>query len=439
MKNKIYLRMVAIANLAIIATMIGVTIVSYGVFTSQIRRDLNVSATLLKDTHFFESINIDTDDIDLSADIDDLRVTWIEKDGTVIYDNNTDAKFLSNHSNRPEVIEAFEKGRGESVRQSDTMNKNTFYYATLLDNGTVLRVSTKAESIWAVASRTMWFLVAVIVSVLVLCMAISKMLARQFIVPIEDMAEHLEDSNFEAPYKELEPFTETIRKQHADILSASKARQDFTANVSHELKTPLTAISGYAELIESGMTSEEQTKHFCTEIRRNSDRLVTLINDTIRLSELDRQDDDMFEEVDLCDVASDCMEELEISGRGKDIEVEFSGEHCNVRGNSELLRELIENLAQNAIRYNNPGGRVWISVCCESRPKLVVMDNGIGIPAEDQERIFERFYRVDKSRSKERGGTGLGLAIVKHIVEIHNARIKLESEPGKGTTVEVIF
>lgn len=153
MKNKIYLRMIGISILAIIATMIGVTIVSYGIFKDQIRQDLSVSATLLKDTHYFESVNIDADEIDLSTDIDDLRVTWIAEDGTVIYDNDMDASNLKNHANRPEVIEAIESGSGESVRQSDTMNQNTFYYATLLDNETVLRVSIKAESIWAVGSK----------------------------------------------------------------------------------------------------------------------------------------------------------------------------------------------------------------------------------------------------------------------------------------------
>lgn len=173
--------------------------------------------------------------------------------------------------------------------------------------------------------------------------------------------------------------------------------------------------------------------------RRNSDRLVTLINDTIRLSELDRQDDSMLEQVDLYEAVSECMDELIMNGKSRNIDVIFSGEPCVVMGNKELLCELTENLVQNAIRYNNPGGRVEVYVKCEGRPRLVVRDNGIGIPKEDQERIFERFYRVDKSRSKERGGTGLGLAIVKHIVGLHGAKIKLDSTLGDGTTVEVIF
>ena len=266
------------------------------------------------------------------------------------------------------------------------------------------------------------------------------MLTKKLIKPIETMAHNLESSDYESPYKELEPFAEIIHTQHADILSSAKARQDFTANVSHELKTPLTAISGYAELLENGMVAEEQKTHFYQEIRKNSNRLLSLINDIIRLSELDRTEKTpSFDEVDLYETASECMEGLRLNAKQRGVTASFEGESCVVHGNKDMLKELIENLVQNAIRYNNQGGKVEVRIEKKDRPVLIVKDNGIGIPALEQQRIFERFYRVDKSRSKETGGTGLGLAIVKHIVEIHDAKIELDSAPGVGTTVTVVF
>lgn len=440
MKKKINIRLLAIAILGIISTIIGITYIYYGLFKARVRDDLVVSAKLLKDAHYFESVNSDTDNIDLSADMEELRVTWVANDGTVIYDNDTDALNLENHANRPEIRTAFEKGSGESVRKSDTMNRNTFYYAVLLDNGTVLRVATEAESIGSVFVSAAPMAILIILCIVGICVTLSHMLTKQLIRPIEKMAENIEDAGVETPYKELEPFADMIRKQHTDILSAAKARQDFTANVSHELKTPLTAILGYAELLEGGMVEREQEKHFYEEIRKNSDRLLALINDIIRLSELDRSEKEpSFTQIDLFDVVNESIEGLRIGAKQKNIDLEFSGEHCMIRGNREMLRELVENLVQNGVRYNNPGGRVSVSVLKKDRPILIVKDNGIGIPTSDQERIFERFYRVDKSRSKATGGTGLGLAIVKHIVELHDAKILLDSAPGVGTTIEVIF
>ena len=367
-------------------------------------------------------------------------MTWIAADGTVLYDNDKSAMELTNHADRPEIKEAFSRGIGETIRQSDTMKTNTFYYALLLKNGTVLRVSTEAESIWSVFFTAMPMVLILVLVIIIVCVALSAMLTKQLIAPIEEMGEHIEDVKLEPPYKELIPFVNMIRQQHADILSAAKARQDFTANVSHELKTPLTAISGYAELIEAGMVDEKKQKHFLQEIRKNSDRLLSLINDIIRLSELDRSGKEpAFETVDLYEIVEECLEALRINADKKQIEVAFSGSHVNVRGNREMLGELIDNLVQNAIRYNHEKGSVWIKVTEETNPMLLVKDDGIGIPAEDQQRVFERFYRVDKSRSKATGGTGLGLAIVKHIVEIHDAKIELESKVGEGTEIRIIF
>jgi len=441
MKKKINKRLIWIAILAIMATVIGITFIYYNLFKKQIRADLAVSAQILKDTHFFESVKVDNDIIDLSTDIDELRVTWIGSDGTVLYDNDATAMALENHMNRPEIREAFEKGSGESVRRSDTMKMNTFYYAVLLDNNTVLRVATNAESIWSVFMSVAPVIVLIIMLIIAICVGISHMLTQQLIKPIELMAENLENSDYKSPYKELNPFSEMLRAQHMDVLSAVKARQDFTANVSHELKTPLTAISGYAELLEGGMVNEEQRFDFYRNIRKNSDRLLALINDIIRLSELDRKDHELaFEDIDLYDTMLECSDELTVNAKQRNIDISFEGENCRVHGNRDMLKELIENLVQNAIRYNNPGGRVWVYADNKDGDVvLIVKDNGIGIPASEQQRIFERFYRVDKSRSKATGGTGLGLAIVKHIVEIHEAKIELDSAPSVGTTVKVIF
>jgi two-component system phosphate regulon sensor histidine kinase PhoR len=441
MKSKINIRLVGIAILAVIATVIGITIIYYSLFQKQVRADLSVSAKLLKDTHYFESINIDIDEIDLSTDLSELRVTWIDEDGTVLYDNDASAELLSNHNDRPEIQEAFDKGSGEAIRKSDTMNKTTFYYAVLLDNGTVLRVATNAQSLWSVFISAAPIIALIILLIIAICIFISHMLTKQLLLPIETMAENLEDSDYESPYKELEPLAEMLRSQHTDILAAAKARQDFTANVSHELKTPLTAISGCAELLDGGMVGEEQKKHFYQEIRKNADRLLVLINDIIRLSDLDRKGHEpSFGVIDLYEVVKECMDELTVNAKQRNVNISLDGESCNVHGSKDMLKELVENLAQNAIRYNNAGGKVWVSVTKrDGRSVLTVKDNGIGIPASEQQRIFERFYRVDKSRSKATGGTGLGLAIVKHIVEIHDAKIELDSAPGVGTTISVLF
>lgn len=441
MKSKINIRLVGIAILAVIATVIGITIIYYSLFQKQVRAELSVSAKLLKDTHYFESVNIDIDEIDLSTDLSELRVTWIDEDGTVLYDNDASAELLSNHNDRPEIQEAFDKGSGEAIRKSDTMKKNTFYYAVLLDNGTVLRVATNAQSIWSVFMSAAPIIALIILLIIAICIFLSHMLTKQLLLPIEMMAENLEDSDYESPYKELDPLAEMLRSQHADILAAAKARQDFTANVSHELKTPLTAISGYAELLDGGMVGEEQQKHFYQEIRKNADRLLALINDIIRLSDLDRKGHEpSFGVIDLYEVVKECMDELTVNAKQRNVNISLDGESCNVHGSKDMLKELVENLAQNAIRYNNAGGKVWVSVTKRNgRSVLTVKDNGIGIPASEQQRIFERFYRVDKSRSKATGGTGLGLAIVKHIVEIHDAKIELDSVPGVGTTISVLF
>ena len=447
MKQKINRRLIEIAVLAVLVTLVCMTTIYYGLFQKQVRKDLRIDAEVICGIGAFDK-NGTGQELPLpdfeKLDMSDLRITWVDTDGTVLYDNDADKTQLENHKDRPEIAEAFKTGVGECVRNSDTMKMNAFYYAIRLDNGTVLRVSTQARSIFSVFLTSFPMIFLIIILVILVCAILAHFLTRQLLQPIEVMAENMEkmeDISKVPAYKELVPFLNTIREQHENILMAAKVRQDFTANVSHELKTPLTAISGYAELIENNMVPPEQASHFAKEIQRNSNRLLSLINDIIRLSEIDNgEETTTYESLDLNEVTRDCVGNLRVSAEQRGVTLQYEGEPCQLRANRDMMYELVDNLCENAIRYNNEGGWVCVRVLLEdSRPVLIVEDNGIGIPKDQQERIFERFYRVDKSRSKQTGGTGLGLAIVKHIVALHDANIKLESELGKGTMVRVEF
>ncbi len=446
MRRKINGYLIGMSIAAVIATMLCVTFVFYGLFEKQVQADLRIDAEILKGSGIFTSDSILSDiENEISArssDPDDLRVTWIDSDGTVLYDNGTEASYLENHSDRPEFESAIESGEGESRRRSDTMGKDTFYYATLLEDGSVLRVSEDVNSIYSVFLTVAPAIILIVLLIILICALISHLLTGQILSPIEKMAQNLGDASDTPVYEELVPFLNTIREQHENVLSAAKSRQDFTANVSHELKTPLTAISGYAELIENHMVDEDEETRCAGQIRENADRLLSLINDIIRLSELDSASEELLapEEFDLCETARERVELLKVSAERRHISLAFEGEACPMRGNKNMIIELIDNLCQNAIQYNRENGKVKVTVCEEqSSPVLTVSDNGIGIPKDMQDRVFERFFRVDKSRSRETGGTGLGLAIVKHIVELHNAEISLESEPGEGTVISVRF
>ncbi len=443
MKQKINLRLSLIALIAIVATSIGITLVYYQIFQRQVRDDLKQNASLLVETDIFQ--NAYTSGKGSSANLDhlsagNLRITWVDEDGTVLFDNDTNVQSLSNHIDRPEIRMAFETGEGESVRRSDTLRMNTFYYALLLDNDTVLRVSTQARTITSVLISALPVIGVIAILILAGCVLIGHLLTRQLMKPLEEMSKNLDD--YQVPvYKELEPFAERIRVQHENILAAAKSRQDFTANVSHELKTPITAISGYAELIENGMADEDSQVHIAQQIRHNADRLQSLITDIIQLSELDDLElERNFETVDLYAVAKECVDDLKPVAEKKSVRLSYRGVSAGVMGDRGLIREMIENLVQNGIRYNKESGSVVVFVTIrDAHPVLMVKDTGIGIAADQLDRVFERFYRVDKSRSRQTGGTGLGLAIVKHIVELHNAEIEIESTVGAGTDITVRF
>ena len=332
-------------------------------------------------------------------------------------------------------------GEGRDVRRSETLERSTFYYAMRLKDGDILRVAKETGSIYSMFLDAIPSLMMIAVILFAFCALLAHFLTKSFIAPIEKVAKNLDGQVDVGDYKELTPFLVTIQEQHKNIIKSAKMRQDFTANVTHELKTPLTSISGYAELIESGMTGEKETRRFAKEIHRNAKRLIRLINDILQLSELDTRETALeTEQLNLYGMAATCVEMLKINAEPNQVKLSVKGKSAWIEGNRSMIEELLYNLCSNAIRYNKPNGTVEVSVNeTEEGVLLQVADTGIGIPEKHQERIFERFYRVDKSRSKERGGTGLGLAIVKHIVAEHGAKMTLESEEGVGTTISVLF
>lgn len=433
MKKKINKYYLLVTVLAILLTATITIAVFYEVFQKEIFENLKTYTAVLKTT--------DLDYENGNMGVENLRVTLIEADGSVVYDSNADVKEMDNHSERPEVLAAFANGEGTAVRRSSTMDKSTFYYAERLEDGSVIRVAKEAGNILSIFENVFPVLAFILIFLFFVCMVLSYFLTKRLVAPIEQLASHLDTIDSVTAYKELTPFITTIQKQHEDIIKSAKTRQEFTANVSHELKTPLTSISGYSELIENGMVTEEDIVRFAGEIHHNSNRLLTLINDIIRLSELDVTDmESQFETLDLYPIAKHCVDLLQVNAENHDITMEITGGECEIYANKEMMEELIYNLCDNAIRYNNKGGKVTLFVGVENgKGVLSVKDTGIGIPEEHQERIFERFYRVDKSRSKLTGGTGLGLAIVKHIVVQHKGKIELNSKTGVGTEIRVIF
>ncbi len=438
MKRKINIQFIILTLMAIVITIILSTLVSYTVLKREVMEDLDSYAHALKATDTFNDI----DSIEYNPDVDNLRITVVREDGTVAYDTMADVSTMENHLGREEINQALKNGTGKSIRNSQTMGKNSFYYAIRLDNGAVLRVAKDASSLASVFISSVPAMIAVIIFLCLLSVIFAHVLTKSIVSPIEELAMDMDNESISSVYKELRPFVSMIQKQHRDIIKTSQIRQEFTANVSHELKTPLTAISGYAELMENRMVTDEDMIRFAGEIHRNAQRLLTLINDIIRLSELDASSLEVeYEDIDLYTMAENCVNMLAVNAENNKVNIELSGSHEHIMANKEMINELIYNLCDNAIRYNNKGGRVDVFIGKNEDEKvfLEVKDTGIGISKENQKRIFERFYRVDKSRSKSTGGTGLGLAIVKHIVVQSNAVLQLDSEVGKGTVMKVTF
>lgn len=437
MKGKINRQFIGI----ILLTILGMTILLTGVFYNLLRKEviseLRAYTLELKNLQVFENIDLVLE----KESENELRITVVNSNGTVAFDNYTNIGDMNNHGTRPEVSEAFDKGEGCAIRKSDTLNKDTFYYAVLLDNNTVLRVAKEAGSVWNIVGKSIPFIAVIIVFMIVITTLSTRYLTKSIVSPIEQMAKDMDHMELVQGYEEVQPLIDTIREQHADIIQSTKSRQEFTANVSHELKTPLTAISGYAELIGNGMVNESDVCRFAKEIHNNSKRLLALINDIIHLSELDSGEYELEKkEIDLYELAENTVNMLQFHAEKQDVMLSFWGEHGKVSVNETMMEEVIYNLIDNAIRYNRRPGTVDVIVKnTETTVEVSVTDTGIGISKEHQERIFERFYRVDKSHSRETGGTGLGLAIVKHILDLHDADLILDSTLGVGTKMTVIL
>ncbi len=439
MKRKINQYMLVLAAVAISMALVTLSMVFYGSFRDQVFQDLSTTCQLLAGVYNAADGIENVSSAGVSAG--DVRVTLIEKDGRVLFDSDVDAGGMENHLAREEVQQALEYGEGSSVRHSDTISRNTYYYAVLLRDGNLLRVSRDALSLWQFLLGAIPIVVILMFLLLFLSMILAHHLTNRLVRPIVNMGENIEKPGYTSPYPELVPFISTIRSQHQELIKTSELRQEFTANVSHELKTPLTSISGYAELMENGIIQPNEVPYYARQIRDSATRLITLINDIIQLSKLDSPVlEVLFEQVNLYAVARKVVDSMQVNAAAREVTLTLTGSDAIVCGNRGMIEELITNLCDNAVRYNYKGGSVRVSVVpLKGRAILSVQDTGIGISPADQERVFERFYRVDKSRSKETGGTGLGLSIVKHIVAQHHADIKLESELGRGTNIRVTF
>lgn len=481
------------------------------------------------------------------------RITWVEPDGTVKFDNKIDASKMENHVNREEIKESLKFGRGECTRYSSTLTQRTIYYAKKINDGGVIRISISQETVLKllfsmISPMAITILLAVILSSL-LARGVSKKVVEplnnldlnkplqndaygeiapllrhiehqhrqideqvlelrqkkdEFQATIENMDEGLilldaknsiisinpaakkifgtTDECLGKDFLTVERNTsvgntikEAMEKGKAEIIlkrygldyqlgiskiesagktlgavllavdvteknNAERTRREFSANVSHELKTPLQSIIGSAELMENNLVKEDDMPRFVGHIRKEAERLVNLVEDIIRLSWLDENRDMETELVSLKDIAAETKEALENTANEKNVTINISGEDIKLHGVRSLLYEIVYNLCENGIKYNKEGGKVDITLSKEAgKDILVVEDTGIGIKEEQQSRIFERFYRVDKSRSKETGGTGLGLSIVKHAAMYHNADVTLESTEGQGSKFTVIF
>ena len=546
MTGKIFKSIFIVAGAVLLASIVIIMGCLYEYFSNiqknQLADELDIAAS---------AVQLDGIEYLKTIDSDTYRITWIQADGKVIYDTRAGADSMSNHSDRKEVKEALESGEGSGSRYSDTLMEKTSYYAKLLDDGSVLRISAKYATAGLLALGMLQPILAVLVAALVLSGILARRLSKRIVEPMNrlDLDRPLENDT----YEELSPLLNRINRQHREIemqmrylrqktdeftqitesmkeglilldsegrvLSINKAAQDilgtdddctgrdflsiersrsinhtieeafaaghgevcaeyggreyridisriesdgetvgavllafditeqqnaqrnrreFTANVSHELKTPLQGIIGSAELIENGMVKPEDMPRFIGHIRKEASRLVTLIEDIIRLSQLDEGREMPRESVDIFELAEEVKDTLEGACKAKHISMNLTGEHIRIDGVKRLLYEIIYNLCDNAVKYNTEGGAADIDIGSDgANARITVTDSGIGIPQDQQERVFERFYRVDKSHSKESGGTGLGLSIVKHAVSYHNGTVNMQSRPGEGTEITV--
>lgn len=445
MRGKIFRSIWLALSSVLTLSFILITALLYSHFTNeqldQLRSETRLVAQslALDGTHYFDTLGAA-----------DFRITWITADGTIIYDNEADTSVMENHLEREEIRDALREGYGESSRYSSTLFERQLYTAQRLPDGTVLRLSITQATIWNLLLHFLLPMAGILVAALLTSLFLAFSLSRRIVEPLNtlDLDHPLKNADHTA-YTEILPLLRRLDDQHRQLASdreelekTSQIRQEFTANASHELKTPLHVISGYAELLESGMVATEEARRlFAGKIRAESQRMSKLVGDIIDLSRLDSGGIGMPRELtDLYRIALNAAEALQIEAESADVTVTVEGSPTILFGVPLVLYSIVYNLCSNAINYSNKGGQVLVTVRdLPGKAQLTVSDKGIGIPAEDLDRIFERFYRVDKSHSKEVGGTGLGLSIVKHAAEIHDAEIRVTSKLGKGSVFTVLF
>lgn len=453
MKDRIRYSLIYMGVIAALCAVYFTMQVFEGEMAGQLKSQLRENLRLIETAYVGEALGDEPQKLSKFAS-KDLRITLIDPKGGILYDSDAETVKMENHNDREEVIDAFAKGAGEDLRYSSTLQAKVFYFAKRLNDGKVLRLGMRQANLQQVFSKTIPYLIVLLAAIVAAAILIAFGLSRAFISPLQKLVDQLgtpEWMKIENVYKEIAPLVNTIRKQDLELqltieqLSNEKQKithlkDEFTANASHELKTPLTSISGYAELIENDMAKPEDVKMFAGKIHKEALRLQSIANDIITLSKLDGQQGELFdlnEKVNLWNVAHGCVEDLSLKASKKSVSVSLDGDKAaEIQGNSKLLYEMVFNLVDNSIRYTEQGGKVAVVV---EPGAIVVKDTGIGIPEECQSRVFERFYRVDKSRSKETGGTGLGLAIVKHIAEVLHATIQLNSAVGFGTEIRIGF
>ena len=443
MKKKIFSHTSLLIILSVILTFLAAGTVMYNRYDIYMKQGVRDEAAYIKTGLEEEG------DVFLSDRIGDAtssRITLLGKDGQVLFDSIENPEEMENHSNRPEFIEAEKQGSGEMVRYSDTLSKQTFYYAVKLTDDQVLRVARTTDSLLVTMLTSFLLLGGLVCVILVIELFLVQKQTRKLIEPINRI--NLEHPLEHVCYEELRPLlfrldqqNRQIQKQLEDLKNAESVRKEFTANVSHELKTPLMSISGYAELMMNGMVPQDKMQDFSGRIYHESERLSNLVADIIQLSRLDEKNGEtMFEPVDISELGEDVINNLQNRAAKKKISLEYTGNPALAQWVRHVLYEMFYNITDNAIRYTSEGGTVKVFVGkFNGKPYFRVEDNGIGIPESEQQRIFERFYRVDKSHSRETGGTGLGLSIVKHGAVLHHAKILLDSEPGQGTKMEILF
>lgn len=549
MKNKIFRALVALAAMAVL--------VASGLITFLVSQDyFNETKKELAQEARYISMGLESGGNDFLNKIaaengSNVRITLIDKDGIVLFDNQAEAKTLENHAMRQEIMEAVAVGAGEAERFSDTLDKTTYYYAVRLEDGKILRLARTIDSIYKSVLQMLPIMGGIVIVVAFLASIVARRVTFNLIKPLDQV--NLDEPLDNETYDELAPFLTRIAKQKRQLsknlkklrgkqeeltiitnnmneglvllngqqnvlfinesaakifgfsakevigrniltvdraqevqdllqkvsqagkgeglyekdgyfyqlsgssvngsgsviliydvtekMTAEKLRREFSANVSHELKTPLQSILGYAEIMKNGLVKDEDKQRFLERIHAEAGNMIELIQNIMELSRLDENKTlDEFEDVDLLKLAQSVTLRLKHKAQTKGVTLNVNGSSACVCGVQSILSEVLYNLVDNSIKYNKDNGKVDVKVQDGSEEVTVsVSDTGIGIGAADRERVFERFYRADKSHSKEIGGTGLGLSIVKHGVLFHKGRVELESEPGVGTTITFVL